>query len=58
MEKSALSAPDEAPDGSTRDLARRLARYRRRVEVEGRKRSLQILDVAIRDASGRGPECA
>jgi len=36
------------PEGS--DLARRLARYRRRVEAEGRKRSLRVIDRAINDA--------
>ena len=33
-----------------RDLARRLARYRRRVEAEGRPRSLRLIDRAIADA--------
>jgi len=62
MEKSDLNplsdelAPNNEHDGSASDLARRLARYRQRVEAEGRKRSLDILDVAIRDAN-RGPEC-
>lgn len=32
------------------DLARRLARYRRRVEAEGRSRSLKVIDRAIEDA--------
>jgi hypothetical protein len=45
---------DEDEGGS--DLARRLARYRRRVEAEGRKRSLRLLDRAIRDAGHRGGE--
>jgi hypothetical protein len=36
------------------DLARRLARYRIRVEAEGRKRSLQVIDKAIRDAEDEG----
>ena len=35
------------------DLARRLARYRRRVEAEGRKRSLRVIDRAISDADVR-----
>jgi len=35
------------------DLARRLARYRRRVEAEGRKRSLRMIDRAIEDADSR-----
>jgi hypothetical protein len=33
------------------DLAKRLERYRRRVESEGRKRSVRIIDRAISDAS-------
>jgi len=32
------------------DLARRLARYRLRVEAEGRPRSLKLIDRAIEDA--------
>jgi hypothetical protein len=36
------------------DLARRLARYRTRVEAEGRRRSLQLIDKAIRDAEKEG----
>lgn len=39
------------PRDST-DLARRLARYRRRVEQEGRARSLRLIDRAIEDAAG------
>ena len=34
------------------DLARRLARYRRRVEAEGRQRSVKAIDRAIEDAAG------
>jgi hypothetical protein len=33
------------------DLARRLARYRRRVEAEGRQRSVRVIDRAIADVS-------
>lgn len=32
------------------DLARRLERYRRRVEAEGRPRSVKLIDRAIEDA--------
>ena len=32
------------------DLARRLERYRRRVEAEGRPRSVKFIDRAIEDA--------
>jgi hypothetical protein len=34
------------------DLAQRLARYRRRVEAEGRQRSLRVIDRAIEAAGG------
>lgn len=37
-------------DEDSSDLARRLARYRRRVEAEGRPRSLRLIDRAIEDA--------
>ena len=37
-------------DACPADLARRLARYRRRVEAEGRQRSVRIIDRAIEDA--------
>jgi hypothetical protein len=37
-------------DEAATDLARRLARYRRRVEAEGRPRSLRLIDRAIEDA--------
>lgn len=36
-------------DAQTADLTRRLARYRSRVEAEGRKRSLKVIDRAIED---------
>ena len=34
------------------DLARRLTRYRRRVEAEGRQRSVRAIDRAIEDIGG------
>ena len=37
------------PNPALRDLARRLERYRRRVEAEGRQRSLRVIDRAIED---------
>jgi hypothetical protein len=40
-------------DQESTDLARRLARYRRRVEAEGRPRSLKLIDRAIRDAGDK-----
>ncbi len=36
------------------DLARRLARYRRRVEAEGRQRSVRMIDRAIEERRQRG----
>jgi hypothetical protein len=44
-----VSGPDDE-QGADSDLARRLARYRRRVEAEGRPRSLKVIDRAIHDA--------
>ena len=41
-------------DANKADLAQRLARYRRRVEAEGRVRSVKLIDRAIRDASAGG----
>jgi len=34
------------------DIERRLQRYRRRLEAEGRTRSVILLDLAIRDIKG------
>jgi hypothetical protein len=45
---------DEDYEPESADLARRLARYRTRVEAEGRKNSLEVIDRAIRDASATG----
>lgn len=44
----------EAQHNADLDLARRLARYRRRIEAEDRPRSLKMIDRAIRDAGGKG----
>jgi hypothetical protein len=44
-----VKARDE-DDSAAVDLARRLARYRRRVEAEGRPRSLKVIERAIEDA--------
>jgi hypothetical protein len=52
MKKLDLTSSNDEHEG-TPDLARRLARYRRRVEAEGRKRSLREIDQAIRDANER-----
>lgn len=43
--------PSEEDEGAEADLARRLARYRRRVAAEGRPRSLKVIDRAIKDAA-------
>ena len=45
----AAALPTE-DDSAESDLARRLARYRRRVEAEGRPRSVKFIDRAIEDA--------
>lgn len=52
MKKSDSRIDDGNSDAGSADLARRLARYRTRVEAEGRKRSLPVIDRAIRDAEG------
>lgn len=44
---TAMPTEDESAEA---DLARRLARYRRRVEAEGRPRSVKLIDRAIEDA--------
>lgn len=50
MEKPESDLPPQDADEPTSDLGRRLARYRRRVEAEGRPRSLRLIDRAIEDA--------
>ncbi|HEV8408192.1 MAG TPA: hypothetical protein VGQ34_09690 [Sphingomicrobium sp.] len=45
--------PAHLPDGdesAESDLARRLTRYRTRIEAEGRPRSVKLIDRAIEDA--------
>jgi hypothetical protein len=53
-----MKKPDAATNqeghSAESDLARRLARYRRRVEAEGRPRSVKLIDSAIRDADKKG----
>lgn len=49
MDKNDTAIPPR-DDESASDLARRLARYRRRVEAEGRPRSVRLIDRAIEDA--------
>ena len=50
MDKLDPVIPPRDEDEAAADLARRLARYRRRVEAEGRLRSLRLIDRAIGDA--------
>lgn len=50
MDKLDPVSPPRDTDIDASDLARRLARYRRRVEAEGRPRSLRLIDRAIEDA--------
>jgi hypothetical protein len=54
MRKVLPEKDNNSPDDASADLARRLARYRSRVEAEGRKRSVEAIDRAIRDAIGEG----
>lgn len=54
MKKLDPRTEDDNWQEAAADLARRLARYRTRVEAEGRKRSLQVIDKAIRDAENEG----
>jgi hypothetical protein len=53
MENIEPATPNEEESAAS-DLARRLARYRRRVEAEGRPRSLRLIDRAIEDAGKNG----
>ena len=48
----------QASDAAETDLARRLARYRRRVEAEGRPRSVKLIDRAIEDAGRKASGAA
>lgn len=54
MKKIDRKIADEGQEAADRDLARRLERYRRRVEAEGRPRSVRLIDKAIEDAGGKG----
>jgi len=53
MDKLDPIIPPTDEDESASDLARRLARYRRRVAAEGRPRSVKVIDRAINDADGK-----
>ena len=50
MDKPDPVTPPRDENEAALDLARRLARYRRRVEAEGRPRSVRFIDRAIEDA--------
>jgi len=55
VQPAASEEEDEEEENSSADLARRLARYRRRVEAEGRPRSVKLIDRAIDDAGKKPP---
>ena len=57
-DKPDSSIPAEGNDVADSDLARRLARYRRRVEAEGRPRSVKLIDRAIEDAGRKASGAA
>jgi hypothetical protein len=50
MDRFDPARPDNGNESAARDLARRLERYRSRVEAEGRPRSVRLIDRAIEDA--------
>jgi hypothetical protein len=49
-ENAEPAVPPQGEESAEVDLARRLARYRRRVAAEGRPKSLKLIDRAIDDA--------
>lgn len=51
MKKPDSLAEEESSKAAPVDLAQRLERYRGRVEAEGRRRSLKVIDRAIEDAN-------
>ena len=56
MDKFDRSNPPRDDAEAASDLARRLSRYRRRVEAEGRPRSLKLIDRAIEDADRKASD--
>jgi len=58
METPDSSAPHGENPSAKSDLARRLARYRRRVEAEGRPRSLKLIDRAIEAEDGKARDAS
>jgi len=57
MDKVEPETAGRTPEPCPTDLARRLARYRRRVEAEGRQRSVRAIDRAIEDAARPAADC-
>lgn len=55
MDNPSFNVPPKDADEAQSDQARRLAGYRRRVEAEGRPRSVRLIDRTIVDA-GRKSE--
>lgn len=56
MNQSDPPTPPDDGDEAAADLARRLARYRRRVEAEGRPRSVKLIDRAIEEAGKKAKD--
>lgn len=56
MQNLDAKAHDSNSENLSADLARRLERYRTRVEAEGRRRSLQVIDRAISEAIKDGSD--
>jgi hypothetical protein len=52
--KPLATCRDPNPETQSSDLARRLARYRLRLEAEGRSRSVEFIDRAI-EREGKKP---
>jgi hypothetical protein len=56
MEKTEPTVHDTDDATAAADLARRLARYRRRIAAEGRPRSVRLVERAIEDVGKKaGP---
>jgi hypothetical protein len=56
MEKTEPNVHDTDDATAAADLARRLARYRRRIAAEGRPRSVRLVERAIEDVGKKaGP---
>jgi hypothetical protein len=52
MKKPDPQTTDGNSENPSSDLTHRLERYRTRVAAEGRRRSLTVIDRAIKDAEG------